>query len=301
MIGVKGYKKGIAVIPILVVVGLVVLSVVAVQNLSSITGHAVSEGRKAIYNQGFLGVGDVRYMDESTILGGRLHVQQGDEEVGLLLGRNESLQSTGPSVRFSDNYNSYVDIILKDTNTFWPFLSFVFSGSPALAGLERFRLARDYIVMGDTSLRNQSLFGATVTIGQLGIAGLSIVRPSGVSGASLQFVNNPSDRNYAYTIGLNNKTAFEDTVLGFYHGYSTVESQTIARKMGIGLKDVKIGNSGWIPNVYFSLDKKAGAPPVADCDSEAEAGRMIFDSSSDRIYVCGANGWGSISPDFAAA
>jgi hypothetical protein len=44
---------------------------------------------------------------------------------------------------------------------------------------------------------------------------------------------------------------------------------------------------------YFQMAQSvAGAPPAADCDVDGERGRMTFDRTNDRLYVCtGAGGW----------
>ena len=34
-----------------------------------------------------------------------------------------------------------------------------------------------------------------------------------------------------------------------------------------------------------------GAPPAADCDAAAEAGRMKYEAASDTLYVCDGTAW----------
>ena len=45
-------------------------------------------------------------------------------------------------------------------------------------------------------------------------------------------------------------------------------------------------------NHYLQIDSVTGAPPSADCDSNGELGKMIWDHSNDRLYICdGSAGW----------
>ena len=64
-------------------------------------------------------------------------------------------------------------------------------------------------------------------------------------------------------------------------------------KLRGGLGEVEVTS-----DAYLRIAKSsAGAPPAADCDSDAEAGRMTTDTTNNRLYVCrgAARGW-----DYAA-
>ncbi|MBI4668848.1 MAG: hypothetical protein HY747_06635, partial [Elusimicrobia bacterium] len=45
---------------------------------------------------------------------------------------------------------------------------------------------------------------------------------------------------------------------------------------------------------YFQAENStAGAPPAADCDADAERGRLTIDTTNNRLYVCNgaSRGW----------
>ncbi len=53
-----------------------------------------------------------------------------------------------------------------------------------------------------------------------------------------------------------------------------------------------------VTNGYFELDTSSGLPPVQDCDSIDEVGRMKVDStnSTSNLYVCTPSGWATLTP-----
>jgi hypothetical protein len=46
-------------------------------------------------------------------------------------------------------------------------------------------------------------------------------------------------------------------------------------------------------NGYVQLALTSGAPPAADCDAEAEYGRMKVDATGNKLYICTSTGWKS--------
>ncbi|GEM_PF-1544111 len=79
--------------------------------------------------------------------------------------------------------------------------------------------------------------------------------------------------------------------------FSTVSNSIFGERMRIDFNgNVGIGTmspaSSLQVNGYIQLKLTAGVPPAADCDAAAEEGRMIFDPTADRLYICsGVSGW----------
>ena len=67
--------------------------------------------------------------------------------------------------------------------------------------------------------------------------------------------------------------------------------------VGIGTtspaSNLQIGTPQDTVDSYAQIDNEAGAPPAGDCDAAGEAGRTIFDSTNQRLYVCNGavSGW----------
>ncbi len=76
----------------------------------------------------------------------------------------------------------------------------------------------------------------------------------------------------SYTFGSNN-------TLGFF--------KTAANSLGI-TNGLEVTSNGYL---QFSKTS-SGAPPSGDCDSDGERGRMIIDTTNNRLYVCNGSGRG---------
>jgi len=61
-------------------------------------------------------------------------------------------------------------------------------------------------------------------------------------------------------------------------------------KVGIGTNNPQ---SSLQVKGYTQIDSRSSSPPGADCDSDAERGRMILDYTNSRLYVCNglSRGW----------
>ncbi len=64
--------------------------------------------------------------------------------------------------------------------------------------------------------------------------------------------------------------------------------RVVSGKVGIG---VTTPQSPLQVSGYLQLGTTAGAPPAADCDNNAERGRMLVDPATSSLWICANSGW----------
>jgi hypothetical protein len=92
-----------------------------------------------------------------------------------------------------------------------------------------------------------------------------------------------------YTTSQNAHTAFNDPAI----------SISSNNNVGIGTSDPqsRLHINSTTSNIYIQLPVNSTALASADCDAEAERGRMIVDGNNVRLHVCyGAGGWKTLTP-----
>lgn len=74
--------------------------------------------------------------------------------------------------------------------------------------------------------------------------------------------------------------------------YKTLERMRIDGKGNVGVGTANPQSKLQV-NGYLQIASSNGAPPAADCDNDAERGRMTLDYANARLYVCNgaARGW----------
>lgn len=92
-------------------------------------------------------------------------------------------------------------------------------------------------------------------------------------------------------------TAVSRWVNGYFSGNVIVNGAS--SQVGVGVSTVvpntivEVGNGG-----YFQFDKtSSGAPPVNDCNDNAERGRLVIDTTNNLLYICNGSvrGWDSVA------
>ena len=99
------------------------------------------------------------------------------------------------------------------------------------------------------------------------------------------------------TIGGQAVIAGTMTVQG--NSFSVGGSTLVVKQGAMGIGTMNPQSALHVPDgKYFQAeDNNAGAPPSADCDADAERGRISIDTTNNRLYICNGatRGW-----DYAA-
>lgn len=151
--------------------------------------------------------------------------------------------------------------------------------------------------------------GGTV-LGRLEVAGGSS-NPLNVYNSQAPSVGNAAGIDFSLNAVTDGKTVFAQIyglspgtaqgaasgALGFY----TRDSGTLGERVridsagNVGIGTSSPGSALHVPDGKYAQleDSNAGAPPSADCDSDAERGRMSIDTANNRWYVCNGatRGW----------
>ncbi len=85
---------------------------------------------------------------------------------------------------------------------------------------------------------------------------------------------------------------------GMYLGANNLDVIYINTQGSVGIgtttpnSKLQIGTPGAAGREYLQIDMESNAPASTDCDEQVEGGRMVYDNSNKRIWVCdGAGGW----------
>jgi hypothetical protein len=112
----------------------------------------------------------------------------------------------------------------------------------------------------------------------------------------ISFTKTGEGTAYKWGIGRTTWTGWDGNTLAIFEGNSTATARLAILPGGnIGIGTITPQSRLHIPDGGYlqAEDNNAGAPPAADCDADAERGRLSIDTTNNRLYVCNgaARGW----------